>query len=162
LFGCTCSGDAGEVQAVTGIQTPPEASECPSEPIAAERAPDVRPEHEDPEFWLAKLGPELADAPLLGADERDFLQERVAASPGSCASGSTGCEGGSAAASTSSSSPARSSGRPRGSRRRAASRRPTSTSSLARPSFGASPPARGCSPSPSIATSIATTAPRCT
>ncbi|MFO7564829.1 MAG: NlpC/P60 family protein [Enhygromyxa sp.] len=82
LFGCTCSGDAGEVQAVTGIETPPEASECPSEPIPAERAPEVRPEHEDPEFWLAKLAPEAADTPLLGADERGFLRERVAALPG--------------------------------------------------------------------------------
>jgi hypothetical protein len=74
LLGCTRGGDAGEVRAV--------GSDCPSEPIAAQRAPDVRPEHERADYWLAKLGPELADQTLLGPDEQAFLRERVAALPG--------------------------------------------------------------------------------
>ncbi|HLT38680.1 MAG TPA: hypothetical protein VK034_20470, partial [Enhygromyxa sp.] len=84
LLGCTCSRDDGEleVQLVTGIETPPDPRECPSEPIASDRAPDVRPEHEDPEFWLAKLGAEVADATLLDADDRALLVDRVAALPG--------------------------------------------------------------------------------
>jgi hypothetical protein len=74
LLGCT-GGD--KAPAVTQV-----GSDCPVEPIGKDRAPDVRPEHDDPEFWLAKLGPEAADEPLLSADDRTFLRERVAGLPG--------------------------------------------------------------------------------
>ncbi|HVH98689.1 MAG TPA: SH3 domain-containing protein, partial [Enhygromyxa sp.] len=80
LLGCTRS-DEGEGRVVTRVETP-ERSDCPTEPIAKDRAPDVRPEHEDPNFWLAKLGSEVADQALLDADALAFLRERVAAVPG--------------------------------------------------------------------------------
>lgn len=82
LLGCTRSSDeGGQVAAGTSIETP-ERSKCPTEPIAKDRAPDVRPEHEDPAYWLDKLTPEAADEVLLNADERAYLRERVAALPG--------------------------------------------------------------------------------
>lgn len=79
LLGCPRSS-GGEAR--SGDEGPARASECPSEPIAVERAPDVRPEHESAEFWLAKLGPEAADAALLDDQAHVFLRERVAALPG--------------------------------------------------------------------------------
>ncbi|WP_146155359.1 NlpC/P60 family protein [Enhygromyxa salina] len=57
-----------------------EHSECPSTQLREARAPDVRPEHEDPNFWLADT-PD-ADLDLLDADERSYLAARVAELPG--------------------------------------------------------------------------------
>ncbi|NVB42579.1 SH3 domain-containing protein [Pseudenhygromyxa sp. WMMC2535] len=58
------------------------ADDCPSAPIPETRAPDVRPELERAEFWLAKLPPEAADRPLLDDDERRELAAQVRALPG--------------------------------------------------------------------------------
>jgi hypothetical protein len=57
---------------------------CPSAPIPRPdaRAPDVRPEHEQAAYWLAKLAPEAADAVLLDEAALALLRERVAALPG--------------------------------------------------------------------------------
>jgi len=60
----------------------PAVSDCPSAAIPIDRAPDVRPEHESADYWLAKLGPEASDAPLLDQAARELLRERVAALPG--------------------------------------------------------------------------------
>jgi hypothetical protein len=72
----------GQVRAVTGLETPPEASDCPSEPIPEARAPDVRPEHEQASYWLAKYDPATNNLPLLDEAAHAGLRERVAALPG--------------------------------------------------------------------------------
>lgn len=59
-----------------------EPSECPTEAIRVERAPDVRPELDDAGFWLAKLDGEARAKALLGPAERALLAERVAAVAG--------------------------------------------------------------------------------
>lgn len=87
LLGCTPTesrGSKAKVRAVTGLETPPppDDSECATDPIPKSRAPNVRPEHESAAYWLAKLDPEARDAPLLDAEARKFLRERVAALPG--------------------------------------------------------------------------------
>ncbi len=84
LLGCPArTGGEAETQARAVVEPSSErASACPRAPIRNDRAPDVRPEHEDPEFWLAKLAPEAADAALLDAPARAALAERVAALPG--------------------------------------------------------------------------------
>lgn len=76
LLACTRSDE------LTASSERPASSDCPTQPIGNDRAPGVRPEHENVEFWLAKLTPELADQALLDADEHEFLRARVAAVPG--------------------------------------------------------------------------------
>ncbi|MFV8755720.1 NlpC/P60 family protein [Nannocystaceae bacterium ST9] len=59
------------------------APTCPSASIPETRAPDVEPEMEHAEFWLAKLGAGQADAVLIGPGEREAIAARIAATPGS-------------------------------------------------------------------------------
>lgn len=60
----------------------PEAAACPRSPIAQTRAPDVLPSMETAEFWLAKLAPGQADAPLVGPAEHEQIAARSQATPG--------------------------------------------------------------------------------
>jgi hypothetical protein len=83
LTGCGRGSSGEEVKTVTGIETPADDEhECPSAPIRELRAPDVRPEHESAEFWLAKQAKLDHAAELLDVDERAYLDARVAELPG--------------------------------------------------------------------------------
>lgn len=75
-----CRGEpVPEVQ--TQAQDPP-APACPTQQVREARGPDVRPEHERPEFWLSKLPSIDHDADLLDAEARVALAARVAELPG--------------------------------------------------------------------------------
>lgn len=61
------------------------AGACTLLQIPETRAPDTRPEYDDPGFWLAKLDrvdPDASDRELLDATERAQLAETVAELPG--------------------------------------------------------------------------------
>lgn len=58
-------------------------ADCPTEPIDVEVAPGTRPEHRDPEYWLAKLAPGQADAVLVPPDAIEPLNARFTEVEGS-------------------------------------------------------------------------------
>lgn len=58
-----------------------ESAACPIQQVREARAPDVRPEQEQPEYWLNKLSVDH-DAELLDAASRSALATRVAELPG--------------------------------------------------------------------------------
>lgn len=85
LAACNSSAnndDAHGIQAVTGLETAPEARVCPTQQLRETKAPDVRPEQEHADYWLAKLAGADVDDELLDADERRYLAARVAELPG--------------------------------------------------------------------------------
>jgi cell wall-associated NlpC family hydrolase len=79
-FGLGCGTPTVDDPGSTGSTSETVAVEpnCPTTQIREHRAPDIRPEHEDPVFWLDRLGPAVADAELLDAAARAALDTRVA------------------------------------------------------------------------------------
>lgn len=85
--GCPSSGPAADDPtprsfADASASESADHASCPGEPVHEARAPDVRPEHEQAEFWLARLPEAERDAALLADAERRELNERAAALPG--------------------------------------------------------------------------------
>lgn len=77
LVGCRAEPEPPTETQTQGAK--PEA--CPVQQVREARAPDVRPEHEQPEFWLSKLPATSGidnDAELLDAESRMVLATRVA------------------------------------------------------------------------------------
>lgn len=85
--GCTTPGltvEGGETEPRDGevAPAPAPASSCAAEPIPETRAPDVRPEYDTADFWLARFDPEAIDGELLDPAVRDALAREVASLPG--------------------------------------------------------------------------------
>jgi hypothetical protein len=73
-----CRGEP-EPRAETQTVEPPA---CPVQQVREARAPDVRSEQEQPEYWLSKMLEQDHDAELLDAESRRILAARVAELPG--------------------------------------------------------------------------------
>jgi hypothetical protein len=77
LAGCRGEPNPRGEAAEAGTVEPPA---CPVQQVREARAPDVRPEHERAEYWLAQ--PSDHDAELLDEQARSLLAARVAELPG--------------------------------------------------------------------------------
>ncbi|PRP97337.1 NlpC/P60 family protein [Enhygromyxa salina] len=80
---CNTGGGKPDAHAGADPTLPtPAPSECPTGQLREDKAPNVAPELERAEYWLAKLPAATVDAELLDPAEREYLAARVAELPG--------------------------------------------------------------------------------